>query len=209
MIIQHQVGPVATTASIAPGSQAPARAGALGDLIVSKFAPDLYEGCYRRQVFGASVQAARVTSVGLTLAYTGLILSNAPGNTVNAVVLNVGCAFPVAPAAVIILGLFTGYSTTAVTHTTAVTPRSLFYGVGASPQCLVDESATQPVAAIITHVFGSVGTGAVTVANITQGFFDLKGQVILPPGAWCGIYTSQVANTAGFLGSISWMELPI
>jgi len=209
MIVQGQVGPVATTASIAPGTMAPLRQGNMGESILSKYAPDCYEACYRRQVFGASVQAARVTSVGLTLAYTGLVLSNAPGNTVNAVVLNVGVAFPVAPAAVIILGLFTGYSTTAVTHTTAVTPRSLFFGIGASPQCLVDESATQPTAAFITHVLGSVGTGAVTVANVTSGFYDLKGQVILPPGAWCGIYTSQVANTAGFLGSISWMEVPI
>jgi hypothetical protein len=211
MLVQNQVGPIASTASIAPGTQTPARAGQLGDSIVSKLSPDYYEACYRRASFGAANQTARVTSVGLTAAYTGLCLSNPVGSTVNLVLTLVGWAFPVAPAADCVVGLWTGYNSgTNVTHTTAITPRSNFFGVGASPVGLVDESATCPTAPVLTLVFGKVDTAAITTSSSqSNGFADLKGSIILPPGAYAGIYTSTVANTAGFFGSLQWVEIPI
>lgn len=211
MLVQNQVGPIASTASLAPGVQAPARAGQLGDLIVSEVSPAYYEACYRRACFSAANQSARVTSVGLTAAYTGLCLSNPVGSTVNLVLQFIGWAFPVAPAADLVVGLWTGYnSSTNVTHTTAITPRSNFFGVGASPVGLVDESATCPTAPVLSMVFGKVDTAAITTSSSqSNGFVDLKGAIVLPPGAYAGIFTSSVANTAGFLGSISWVEVPI
>lgn len=211
MLIQNQVGPIATTASIAPGTQTPARAGQLGDAIISEVSPAYYEACYRRATFGAANQSARVTNVGLNVASTGLIISNPVGSTVNVVLQFVGYAFPVAPAAAIVVGLACGYnSSTNVTHTTPITPRSNFFGVGAAPQALVDESATLPTVDILTKVFGTVLTGAVSVQTQSPvALIDLKGSVILPPGAYAHIYTSTVANTAGFLGSFDWTEVPI
>jgi hypothetical protein len=211
MLTQAQVGPIATVASIAPGTQVPTRAGKLGDAIASKLQGDYYEMCYNRASFGAANQSARVTSVGLTAVYTGLCLSNPVGSTVNLVLKFIGWAFPVAPAADLVVGLWTGYNSgTNVTHTTPITPRSNFFGVGASPVGLVDESATCPTAPVLTLVFGKIDTGAITVATQSApGFVDLKGSIILPPGAYAGIYTSSVANAAGFFGSISWDEVPI
>ena len=54
MLTQNQVGPVATTASIAPGTLTPGRAGNLGDLIVSELHGRYYEQTYRRNVFVAA-----------------------------------------------------------------------------------------------------------------------------------------------------------
>jgi len=211
MLIQNQVGPIATTQSIAPGTQAPARAGQLGDTIVSEVSPAYYEATYRRASFSAANQSARVTTAGLATTQTGLCLSNPVGSTVNLVLTLVGWAFPVAPAADLVVGLATGYnSSTNVTHTTPITPRSNFFGVGASPVGLVDESTTLPTAPVLTLVFGKVDTAAITTSSSqSNGFADLKGAIVLPPGAYAHIYTSSVANTAGFLGSISWIEIPV
>ena len=211
MLTQAQVGPIATTTSIAPGTQVPTRAGKLGDAIASKLQGDYYEMCYNRASFGAANQTPRVTSVGLNTASTGLILSNPVGSTVNLVLKFIGWAFPVAPAADLVVGLALGYnSSTNVTHTTPVTPRSNFYGVGASPVGLVDASATLPTVDVLVMVFGKVDTAAITTSSAqSNGFVDLKGSIILPPGAYAHIYTSSVANAAGFLGSFSWDEVPI
>jgi hypothetical protein len=211
MLTQAQVGPIASTTSIAPGTQVPSRAGQLGDGIVSHLQGDYYEPCYRRASFSAANQTPRVTNVGLNTASTGLILSNPVGSTVNLVLKFIGWAFPVAPAADLVVGLALGYNSgTNVTHTTPVTPRSNFYGVGASPVGLVDESATLPTVDVLVMVFGKVDTAAITTSSAqSNGFVDLKGSIILPPGAYAHIYTSSVANAAGFLGSFSWDEVPI
>lgn len=211
MLTQAQVGPIASTTSIAPGTQVPSRAGQLGDAIVSKLQGDYYEPCYRRASFGAANQAARVTTVGLATTYNGLCLSNPVGSTVNLVLKFIGWAFPVAPAADLVVGLMLGYNSgTNVTHSTPITPRSNFFGVGASPVGLVDEVATLPTAPILSKIFGKIDTGAITLQTQgAPGFVDLKGNVILPPGAYAAIFTSSVANTAGFLGSIDWDEVPI
>ena len=76
MLIQNQVGPVATTTSIAPGVQSPARAGQLGDTIVSELHGRYYETTYRRNHFLATNPTAVTTSAGIIAsasAYTGFI----------------------------------------------------------------------------------------------------------------------------------------
>ena len=50
MLIQNQVGPVATTTSISAGLQAPARAGQLGDTVVSELHGRYYETKDRKSV---------------------------------------------------------------------------------------------------------------------------------------------------------------
>jgi hypothetical protein len=210
MLSQAITGPAAS-GGVADGSTLNLRLGKMGDLIKSDLQPRLYEANYRKMLFSASVQAAGVTSVGLTTTYVGIALSNPTGNTQNLVVTSVGYAFPVAPAAVIILGLMTGYNSGAnVTHTVALTPQSNLIGVGPAPSGKVDSSATLTGTPVIERVLGTIDTGAITVdrsAAVTN--VPLEGSIVLPPGAWVAVYTSTAANTAGFLGSIQWMEVPV
>lgn len=206
-----QVGPIATTTSMADGNQAPQRAGKLGDTIMSQFAGRDYETCYRRQLFSAANQSATTTSAGLATTHTGLVLSNPVGSTVNLVLDKVGFHFGVAFPAAASIGLMCGYnSSTNVTHTTPVTPRSNYFGIGSAGVGLVDAASTLPTAPIVTHIFTSGLTGAITTAIIgTVQVYDLEGSIILPPGAYAAIYTSTASGTSSFQGAMQWMEFPV
>jgi hypothetical protein len=213
MLIQNQVGPVATTTSISAGLQSPARAGQLGDMIVSELHGRYYETTYRRNSFLATSPSASVTSAGIVAsgaAYTGLVLYNPVGNTNNLVVNKIGASFPVAPAAAITVGLTTIGVVSAVASTTAANTRNLFLG-GAAPTAAAYSIATitYGTAATVAQVIGSVGTGAVTTFNLVNGVVDLEGGLVVPPGYAVSIYTSTAANTAGFVGSIQWEEVPV
>ena len=213
MLIQNQVGPVATTTSISAGLQAPARAGQLGDTIVSELHGRYYETAYRRNLFTATSPAASVTSAGIVAsaaAYTGLVLYNPVGNSNNLVLNKVGVSFPVAPAAAITYGLTAIGVVSAVATTTAATVRNNFLG-GATPTALAYSIATitYGTVALPNYILGTVGTGALTTFGNVTSLYDLEGSIIIPPGFAVSIYTSTAANTAGFWGQFQWEEVPI
>jgi hypothetical protein len=213
MLIQNQVGPVATTTSISPGLQAPARAGQLGDMIVSELHGRYYETAYRRNLFLATSPAAVATSAGIIAsgtAYTGLALYNPVGNTQNLVLNKVGVSFPIAPAAAIVVGLTIGGIVSATASTTAATTRNLFIGANApTAQAFSVWTPTFSTAATTAHILGTVGTGALTTFSMLPSLFDLEGGVVIPPGYFVEVYTSTASGAAGFLGSFQWEEVPV
>lgn len=210
MFITGLVGPPVTTQSLAPNSEAKVRQGNMGDLIVSELHGVCYEAAYRRTLFNGAI-VGQVTTVGLATTYTGLCLSNPVGSQVNLVLWKVGYAFIVAFAAGSAVGIMTGYnSTTNVTHTAAVTPRSQFFGVGGSGIGLLDSSATLPTAPTVNTIFGAGLTGAITTTPFgLGGVIDLQGSIILPPGAYAAVYTSTISGAAGGAFSFTWEEVPI
>jgi len=209
MLIQGSVGQPSLT-SIQPGTTPTIRQGQLGDVIVSELHGRYYETSYRRNGFNAATQAGVTTSAGLATTTTGLILTNPTTSTVNLALNKVGYAFTVLPAAPIVVGLAYNTSTTAVTQTTAITPRNNFLGAVA-PQGLVASSVTLPTAGIVSHIFGAVNYIA-TPANIyatTMTMVDLEGSVIMPPGSYVHVYTSAASGASGFFGSFQWEEVPV
>ena len=213
MLVQNQVGPIASSVSIAAGTQAPNRSGQLGDQIISGMHGRYYEQCYRRNIFSAANSTPVVTVIGLATTYTGLSITNPIGSSVNCVLLKVGYGFCVLqPTSGVIVGLSTGYNTsTNVTHTTAMVPKSNFYGVGAAPVCLVDSSSTLPSAPTLQMVFGSCLNGsALTITNTSPlTAMDLEGSIILPPGGFAAFYTTIASGAASFVGSFIWEEVPL
>jgi len=206
MLIQGQVGPLATSASLAPGVQAPQRQGNMGESIFSELHGRYYETCYRRALFNAATQAATTTTVALATTYTGLVLSNPVGSQVNLVLGKVGIALSVAPVAISALGLMVGYNSgTNVTHTTPGTPRSLYFGVGATGVGLVDTSATLPTAPVLVHPLMN-GFTAGALPSAAPSLIDVEGGLILPPGAYAAIYS--LTAVIG-LFSFAWEEVPI
>jgi hypothetical protein len=183
----------------------------LGDLVVSELQGRLYELNYRQQLFHAANQAATVTTVGLATTYTGISISNPVGNVKNIAILGAGWAFPVAAPAVVVVGIMVGYNgSTNVTHTTAITPKSSFVGIGPAPTALVDASSAFPTAPWLERVLGKVDSGAVSVdTQGAVGNVQLESGIILPPGAYAAIYTSTVSAASGFFGSFQWAELPV
>ncbi|MEP7109299.1 MAG: hypothetical protein ABI760_15000 [Ferruginibacter sp.] len=210
MIVQGQVGVIATTASISPNTQAALRQGNMGDAILSELHGRYYETNYRRALFGGAI-VGQVTTVGLATTYTGLCLSNPVGSTVNVVITKCAYSFIVAFAAGAFIGLMTGYnSSTNVTHTTPVTPRSQFFGVGASGTALLDSAATLPTAPTVSIIFDSGLTGAITTSpNGVSKVIDLEGSIILPAGAYCAFYTSTASGAAGGAFSFQYEEVPV
>ncbi len=211
MLIQPQVGPLATTTSLASGQQPAARAGNMGDLIVSELQARYYEATYRRALFHAANTAVTTTTVGLATAYTGLCLSNPINSTVNVSIIKVGWSLIVVQPAVASIALACGFNSgTNVTHTAAVAPHNSFFTAAYTGQALCDSSATLPTAPFYTHILGSALTGAATtVPQVSPTVVDLEGSVILPPGGYAIIAQSTVSGTNGFWGSFSWTEVPV
>jgi hypothetical protein len=210
MIIQGQIGALATAASLPAGQQAVIRQGNMGDMIVSELHGRYYETVYRRAGFLAAnptgVTNTAVTS-GSTTVILGILLSNPINSPVNLVINKVGYLVSVAPAAVMPIFLGVGYNSgTNVTHTTPLTVRNSYVGVGAAGYGTVDSSYTVPTAPNFTHALGTVFT---TLTTNGPTFIDLEGSVVLPPGGYAGIMSTVAAGTSGFFGSMSWEEVPL
>jgi hypothetical protein len=207
MLIQGQVGPVASTTSLSPGVQATVRMDNLGGLSASQLLPRYYETTYRRQMYTIANQTGVTTSAALTTTYVGLCLANPTSSTVNAVITKAAYAFTVAPAAAVAVGLMTG--TGATISTNLVTARNRFVGsVGA--QVLASTSLTLPGTPVLETILGTVLTGAITTqSQQAPTIVDLEGSLILPPGAFVAFYTSTASGASGFLGSFQWVEVPL
>jgi len=206
MLTQGQVGPIASTVSLGTGTQAPQRQGNMGDSIVSELHGKYYEAVYRRSVFVIANQAAVALTAGLATAYTGLVVGNPTTSSVNLVMLKASWAFTVTlPTAFTVVGLMTG---TGATITASLTPRNRFVG-GPPGQALANAGQTLPGTPVLESLLNSQGVLAIASqgCNPVQER-DLEGSMILPPGGFCAFY-SMAANTACFLGSLMWEEVPI
>jgi hypothetical protein len=165
------------------------------------------EAAYRKAMFFAATQAGQTTSAALTATYVGLVVSNPLGSSVNLAINKVSFGWAVLAAAVTTIGIGLGYSaTTNVVHTTPVTPRSNFFGVGGAPVALADTTATLP-AALFYYTF--LGNTPTATSDPNGGAIDLEGSVIIPPGAYIATVTSVASAAAAFLASIQWEEIPL
>lgn len=211
MITQGQVGALATAQSLAAGSQTITRLGNMGDAIMSELHGRYYETTYRRAGFIAAnptaVTTVAVVSGTTTAGLTGIFITNPVNSPVNLVLNKVGYSVVVAPAAAMPVFLGVGYNSgTAVTQTTALTPRNAYVGVGAAGYGLVSSVVTVPTAPNFTHSLGTVFT---TLSSNGPTVVDLEGSVILPPGGYAGIMSTVASGASGFFGSIGWEEVPL
>jgi hypothetical protein len=203
--ILGQVGPQV----LSDGANATFRQDRSGAQIIQQLHGRYYETSLRRALFSGSI-TGQVTTVGTSTTYTGLCVSNPVGSPVNLVLNKVGYAFIVAFPAGSVVGLMTGYSAgTNVTHTTPVTPRSQFFNGAGGGVGLLDSSATLPAAPTVNMILASGLTGAITTVPFISGLVDLEGSIILPPGAYCAIYTSTITGAAAGAFSFQWEEIPV
>ena len=86
MQVQSQVGPIATTQSIAPGTVVALRSGQLGDTIVSELHGRFYEQTYRGNVYTGGITAVTALSTNtITLTATTTPILGLWNNLSNAV----------------------------------------------------------------------------------------------------------------------------
>lgn len=205
MLNQVKVGGIVTNAD---GSTPDIRGGKGGEMMVSHLMPRLFENANRGMTFVASATGI-TTSVGLSTTYTGLILSNTPGSGKILVPLRFGFGQSVINAAVNAFGMIAGYhASTAVTHTTPVTPRCTYIQTAGSPAPvgLADSAATLPTAPTWVKFFNSTPTAT---TNPNGVHIDLDGEFVLPPGAYLGLGTVAASPASAIHAAISWIELPV
>lgn len=207
MLIQGQVGPIASTTSLSAGVQATARMDNLGGLVATQLFPRYYETTYRRNMYTGANQAGVTTSAALSTSYTGLVLQNPVGNLFNLVVTKVGYSFTVAPAAAVAVGLMTGVNATSFT-TNLITARNRF--VGGVLSTGIVSSGTTIATPVVETILDTVTTAAITTSpKGVGGIVDLEGSLILSPGAFVAFYTSTASGASGFFGSFQWVEVPL
>lgn len=203
MLVQATPGAVATTASLTPGVPQNLRQGNMGDLIVSELHGRYYETAYRRQKYSAQNATAVTTTAGTAGTFTGLMLANPVGSTVNLVLEKVGAAFFVAPAAINPFGIFTGNGVLSATTVDGVKNR---YIGGAAGQGISYKAATiTGGTSQLDTVFGTVFT---TLTNMTVNY-DIEGGLIIPPGTFVASWTNSASGASGCYFSFDYEEVPI
>ena len=183
------------------------RIGPQGGTVIQSVHGPQFLAAYNEHSFHASNvgAAGQTTTVALATTYTGLVLSNPVGSEVVLAVNDVSAAFNIVFTAASFVGIFVGYhASTDVVHTTPVTVYNDKIGTGGTGKANVDSAATLPATPHVSTVFGSV------VASEADHFIHkFDGGLLLPAGAFMGIYTSTASGTNGLLASIDWEEIRI
>lgn len=158
------------------------------------------------QLFQGGNQSGVTTSVGLATAYTGLCLSNPANSGVRLILRGITGMLVVAPAALTSFNLITGFAAGGiVTHTTPLSPGPALIGGSAAPSGLLDSACTLVGTPVFTIDLGLTPTAT----SVTSFALDLKGAVILSPGAYAAIGTTIAGPASGFIGSMQWLEQTI
>ena len=217
MIIQGQVGPINSAASISSGTQTIARYGNMGDQIVSELHGRYYEAAYRKTLFtaGVSTVIATATTANPTTTITGAqVLYNPIGNMYNLVLQKVSFGFVLAQIANAI-GIGTGFNATTnlsgtLTAVTATAKNRFLNGPAPTGQSYASASITLPTAITLDTLLFTTGSVATTsIATIGPLVYDLEGSIILPPGAYATIWSQGAVPASSMLTTFSWEEVPI
>jgi len=200
-----QVGP----ALGADGTQMAARAGRLGDSIVSELHGRYYEQAVRGNLFVARAIVTAPVIFSTAAGTGGPLLWNGSTNR-NAVILGIGVPHTVVTTVAAALGL-TGAAgqVSAPGSTTAIdTTSNLFIG-GSASACTAYRVGTPTNAGTFFWPLAQVHTGALTVDTFGNGWIDVGGALIVPPQCWCSIAASATATTLVGQFSMVWEEVPV
>jgi hypothetical protein len=237
MQIQTQVGPIATTQSIAPGSIAAVRSGNLGDTIVSELHGRFYEQAYRLNLYSAGMttltsisNATFTTATGMSAtlgtAATGtpvIGIWNPSTSTINAVILQATLnvtltALTATGAGGFVWGVFAGNG--ALTSGNAPINRKTLTAGGSqcknlSGLALTGLTNVGVVVAASTlnggpiYNVSEVGTAAGFHTVALTSVENLDGSIILPPGGVLALFATTTPVALSAVGSLLWEEVPV
>jgi hypothetical protein len=227
MQVQTQVGPIATTNSISPGTVVAMRSGNLGDTIVSELHGRFYEQNYRGNMYTGgitSVTALSGSTITLTSSTTPILgLWNNITNTVNLVVLQASLQLffntatsPAPPGALVwaasagngaITTGSTPYSTKTLTSSGSVakffTPATALTGLTNNLVIFAGSDIQSPGSVAYTTV------ATTAVYPTWGGVQNFDGGLIVPPGGVLALLNTVSTTTFSVYGRITWEEVPI
>lgn len=187
------------------GTTTNAALGPHAEVLMSPLDAAYRQGVRNGETYFASNQAATTTTIVLTVTYTGLVVYNPVTSKKNLSILKVSCSLWVAPAGVVSVGVFGGWSAAGVTtHTTPLSVYSSKTLAAVVPYGGADSAATLVGTPIWLSMLSSANTSAaLTVANCPV-LFDIGGLWEVPPGGYFGIGTQ---TSAVIVGSVVWKEV--
>ena len=199
-----QVGPVNST-SKPIGVWLPVRLGNMGDQVTSDLHGHGYEATYRDTLFSVCNTTAVALSAGTTTTFTGLAISNPTANVVNLVLRSMRIGKTAAASAATVVGVMVG----AGALTASLTPVNRNVGSVATSVMLATAGQTLPATPAFLQPVCSYGTVATTgYASVGTMETDFDGDIIIQPGQFLATYSSA-ANTAAYLFSFTWEEVPV
>jgi hypothetical protein len=227
MQVQTQVGPIATTASIAPGTVVAMRSGNLGDTIVTELHGRFYEQTYRGNVYTGGITALTALSantITLTATTTPILgLWNNLSNTVNLVVLQASLQIVpnnltsgAAPGALIwatstsngaISTGSTPFNAKTLTQSGSVakffTPAVALTGLTNNLVALTASDIPSPSGLTYTTL------GSTAIIPPIGGVENFDGGLIIPPGGVLALLNTVSSTTFSVYGRITWEEVPV
>jgi hypothetical protein len=185
------------------------RGGKYADAMVTEYNARYYQATKDGMSFTVANQAVVTTTVGLALTYTGLVLSNPITSQVDLVIVQVSMMQSVIQATQVeAFAIATGFnSTTNVTHTAAVTPKSSLIGSGLTGTGLADSSATLPTAPFYDTFITNTGTATADSTGVQV--VDIAGSIVLKPGGYALWVTPAQASVAGMWFGFKYFETAV
>jgi len=208
MLAQGQVGPIATTTSLAGGTPQTVRLDNTGALVQQELHGRYYEQAYRGNLFLAYSTATALTVAGTAM--VGLQLWNGSTNK-NVVLLKAGGFIFVTSATTtgILLGVGVGQPA-APTGQTAITASGPNF-VGGAASAATPYNAGTFVNAPSPRKNLLHNTAAIAATGADPGFqVDLEGSIIIPPTCYCAfIALGATAAAASTNLHLMWEEVPV
>ena len=232
MLIQNQVGPIATTTSISAGLQAPARAGQLGDMIISELHGRFYEQTYRGNFFSfglapTALATTNATATGLTATATPILgVWNPQSSTVNLVIEQAALQVyintfttPVSCGPLVwVISTGNGAISTGSTPynrktlTASGSQAKAFAGgtalTGLTNSLVVLEGADFSNPTSLTYgtiVAPTAGTSLTSFGGVQ----NVDGSIIVPPGGVLALMCTTSTITMTATGRLLWEEVPL
>ena len=159
------------------------------------------------KTFGVANQDAVAITAALATTYTGLVIQNKLKSFMDVIVLgcsySIGIAVPTATA----LGLMRG-TMSADISTNTITAYNRYNRSLTSGAVVASGGATIGTPTL-EELLASAWVEATTAGSLSQpNYVPLDGRYVLKPGEFLAFY-SKAANSAAFLFSFLWAEVPL
>lgn len=230
MFIQPQVGPIASNTSLSAGSNPVARAGNMGDLIVSELQGRFYEAAYRNALFsiGMGVTALSANTISLSATTTPILgVWNPSTSTINVVLMQASLQIYIntltTPQGAGALVWASSTGNTAISTGTTPFNRKTLLSSGAQAKGFTPAVALTGLTNNLV-IFeggdfpppGPLADGTITAPTATGnslvgfvGVQNFDGGLIVPPGGVVALLNTTSTTTMSVAGRLLWAEVPL
>ena len=236
MQVQTQVGPVATTSSIGPGTIVAMRSGNLGDTIVSELHGRFFEQTYRGNMYSGGLTLTSISNATFTSAtgLSGTLATAATGtpvaglwnpstSTINAVILQATLgitetALTATGAGGFVWAVYAGNG--AITTGAAPVNRKTLTASGSQCKNMAGVALTGLTNAGV--LLGASALNGGSIYNVSEvatasGFHTLAqsytenfdGSIVIPPGGILALYATTTPVALSAVSTLLWEEVPV